>query len=96
MKQTRYWLRGGILAMLLVVVVALLLFTLHSFSLQYLLLPIFPGIWFVLSVTRASVLGDWSYLIPGAAVLSLALYFIVGSIIGWIYGKIKIGKFRPL
>ena len=97
-KNWSYWLRGGIVFDLLVIIIFLLLYVLWLiiggsgiYSLMNLIL--FPLYW-IFQVTRpvtfleVFVFGSFLPNFQGIIIL-LTIYFIIGAIIGWIVGKIK-------
>lgn len=75
--QKRYWLRGGLIG----VGVALILLLLAFLSQSLIYLFLIPPMSFI-SYFFSSFLND--------SLISFVLsYFITGSILGWLYGKIK-------
>ena len=86
-KDLNYWLKGGILSAIIFVIVFLLAFYLdatyggHPGLLIFPLIPILSGL-FTLNVS-----GIKFFII--AIPISLIFWFIVGAIIGGVYGKIK-------
>jgi|SRR6185369_13077460 len=93
MKQKRYWLRVGITLAIINIILCVIAFNLPEVKNPHnnsdLIALLFPNI--LISSFALSWMG-WSegmptilvYLIPGSI-----FWFIVGAILGWIYGKIK-------
>jgi hypothetical protein len=98
MKNYPYWARGGIVSVVLSAVVALILFIFFTCSTPFTDSCWFPS-WAVifylplvifqinLPVYPASF-ADTAFLIK-IILAAIIFYFIIGAIIGWIYGKIK-------
>lgn len=91
MNQKKYWLRGGIIA-ILVVLIACLEYVMRISLLNILALPllIWPDSNFLL---YAISLGGH---VNTSLVFLFLLYFIIGSFFGWLYGKIKNRRIKKL
>lgn len=97
--QKRYWLKGGILAVVLAVAFTVIFkaVTGHPFSLPVVLefLPNLGGnLVTPLFCNRSVPPGGWN--IPNLrcignvlGVLFFAQFFLIGGLLGWLYGKIK-------
>ncbi|OHA24032.1 MAG: hypothetical protein A3B11_01575 [Candidatus Taylorbacteria bacterium RIFCSPLOWO2_01_FULL_44_26] len=91
MKQKRYWLRGGVIFLSIYALLQIIsmLTELNNGSVAIIFYIINSPTWSVLSLfvnqNTYTALHSFFVIIPFSAVL----YFIVGSILGWIYGKIK-------
>ena len=84
MKDKKYWLKGG-LTVSLIAFVVLFLGTLVTNDISPIMSSLyFPGIWLAKAINA-----DILFFIPTAIVFGLIVYFFLGSIIGWIYGKLK-------
>lgn len=93
MNQKRYWLRGGITLVVISIIIALFRYPSgipactggFCDSFPYWLHTFFPGelvtIWINMGFSEAYI-----YL---STIIGLIIYFIVGAVIGWIYGKVK-------
>jgi hypothetical protein len=81
-KDWPYWVRGGVIGVLVYFILALLVVT-YIFSVATssddglaLIVIFLPGLW----LTQKSIF---------ALLINLLSFFIIGAIIGWIIGKIK-------
>ena len=99
-KNWSYWLRGGILFLLGIEIISLIVYLLAFILSPYFAMPliIFQGF----GVLLANLIFNWNpldyvYSSPKMEVI-ISLFvlisnaiclFIVGAIIGWIYGKVK-------
>ncbi len=84
MKDRKYWLKGGLTVFLIAFVVLFLGVLVTNDISTFVSLFYFPGIWLAKAIRVDSLL-----FIPIAIIFGLAVYFFVGSIIGWIYGNLK-------
>ncbi len=97
-KDWSYWAKGGVLGIIISLLGSLLAFIIDYFELyNYLNLN------FLEKIISVNILGSIGQLIPNDWPISILMilffiigfggrilsYFIIGSIIGWIYGKIK-------
>ena len=96
MKQKRYWLRGGIITLIIVSTLM---------SLLYVIFPSKPGdfisavealvllgMWPVTSIISSNVYSFFHSSELGSnlmTIISAIDYFLLGCALGWIYGKIK-------
>ncbi len=103
MKQKRYWLRGGITLIIVVGLSMLILFFLfptppeadawaRAFPVWE--VPLYYGMFLWDIVTYyAHIYTNWLWDSQLGAlfqwIIPISTYFIVGAILGWIYGKIK-------
>ena len=86
-KDLSYWLKGGILSAIIFVIFFLLAIYIDSKYGGHPGLVIFPLIPILSGLFTLNVSGIKFFII--AIPISLIFWFIVGAIIGWIYGKIK-------
>ena len=97
--KKKYWLRGGFTGLVIffpVVVTSFYLFNTCNVSrigdwscIKYLVLSNLPG-WFVYKIFNTNLnYGSINLDIPIILFISAAIYFIIGLLIGWLYGKIK-------
>ena len=88
-KDLNYWLKGGILSAIIFVIVFLLAFYLDATYGGHPGLLIFPLIPLIIlsSLFNLDISLTNSFII--VILLLLFFWFIVGAIIGWMYGKIK-------
>ena len=101
-KEWPYWIKGGILLSALSIIFAFLLIPFGNYyptdiGSPYwgiiLLRPSYVIIDFLQNTgLRIYAINDSLYSFFKALVISLILYFLFGSLIGWIYGKIKAKK----
>ena len=89
MKQKRYWLRGAIVAVMIHIGLSLILLSitgLHPTDNNDLIGLVFPNVLLGLLFVDflPDIFGPWSVLC-----WLVLFWFMVGSFIGWIYGKIK-------
>lgn len=88
-NEMSYWLRGGVTG----IIIGLILFGIIEF-LQIVGLPINNTLIKILFYPSYKATGNYNYLLIDILVektewLSIAGYFILGALIGWICGKIK-------
>lgn len=92
MKQKRYWLRGGIILVILVTIIEIIFGMLGTPALSI------PGLFVALGVTHCPLLNSWSgnnpeyckpVVISLAILINFVFYFVVGSYFGRLYGWIK-------
>ena len=88
-NKKRYWLRGGIILALVIVILDFAggyLFWVHSVpSLKFI-------VWAsLISIMPSSFINQLTHglMTPVMLPVNIVFYFVLGSIIGWIYGKIK-------
>ena len=89
-KTWPYWLRGGILSITPLSAFLLVIFLFPDELMYFLLLLSLPNYWIAYltnyCIAGESCLSFWVYaLLP----LDLIEIFLIGSLIGWVYGKIK-------
>lgn len=100
-KKLPYWLKGGIITSVIFIIIPIIII-LGVFLIDA-IFPVpeefgwygFIGLWFITFPGYLFFGFDGLFRIDGfreiitTFILSLIIYFIIGSIIGWIYGKIK-------
>ncbi len=94
--QKRYWLRGGIIALIIYAVVTVILVPFSTlgkecsvFCLTYWSIPSFIGS--IIISFPIKILTGSTFFMRGSNVFfgAIYFYFIIGMVIGWVYGKIK-------
>jgi hypothetical protein len=90
MNNKKYWLRGGIIASIFSIVFFCLLFSYFGRESDLVAVLNFPGFIYLLGGMGGSYSEIEIILMRSTALLiNVATYFIVGVILGWIYGKFK-------
>ena len=98
MKTKRYWLRGGVISVILVGLITLILFILFPSQPNDMVpaasVPVLIGMAPVNLISYYLHINTnffWSSRLGSniMTIISAIDYFLVGSILGWIYGKIK-------
>ena len=84
MKQKRYWLRGGIISTILLFLP--LIYLQNNFDWEILKESVSFQVYILLN--KLPLLFSPSNQVS-KIIIALILYFILGAIIGWIYGKFK-------
>jgi len=99
-KNLPYWLKGGIITTILCLIIALALVPFGDDTGGYLILPY----WFIPTLIGSAIICTpfvwifgplaWDNINDfffhfGFAVTGIIFYFLIGAIIGWIYGKIR-------
>ena len=86
-KYLPYWLRGGLVTIFLSFIISSLtaLFFKLTFSLSFLIVGAIVVLTICVGGEKCSTNLQWFLMI----VISLISYFIIGALIGWVYGKMK-------
>lgn len=87
----KYWLRGGAIATIIVIVISLLGILIRPFG-----IILIPGILTNILIDELLIGGTMKNptfpegtLIVFSVIFSILIYFTIGAFFGWIYGKIK-------
>ncbi|HTE48557.1 MAG TPA: hypothetical protein VK675_01455 [Candidatus Paceibacterota bacterium] len=99
MKQKRYWLRGGIIAVIIGAIFLIInLISIKYFNTEAFNYPIAPGIFLGITFNYLAFKCDFwngggSWYCDTTGIISiiafnLIIYFLAGILIGWLYGKI--------
>jgi hypothetical protein len=94
-KNLPYWLKGGICAVAIGIILAIITFTvLNLYPKDVMGLPIGPGgeLFFALAVilTLPQIFMEYNLILN--LVVSFIFYFLIGALIGWIVGKLRSKK----